>query len=106
MKKKIIILLIALVLLTIIPVSAEYQPSIEKKAFGFYSIDSVISWSYSNSIIVAIYESSEHRNQLIEEQNHILWIQTCYRPMSNYAGQGNLSAWKKECADAGYPVQQ
>ena len=110
MKGKIIILLIALIVATVGSVSAEYQPSIENKAFEKYSIEQIISWSYESAILVAIYESSEHHNQLVEEQNRLLkeqnkiqWIMTCYRPMFS-GSAGNNSGWKIECINAGYPV--
>jgi hypothetical protein len=44
----------------------------------------------------------EKQNELQAELVKAQWVETCYRPMDS--GWGNLSAWKSECANAGYPV--
>ena len=46
----------------------------------------------------------EKQNELLAEQNHILWVQTCYRPYDFYRSGGNGTALYQECQQAGYPV--
>jgi len=57
------------------------------------------------------YLQMEKQNILLEKQNELQaelinaqWVETCCAPKSVYAGYMNLSAWKSECANAGYPV--
>ena len=60
----------------------------------------------NNSVHFLILSELRKQNDLLAEQNHILWVQTCYRP--DYDTQrgyyGNYSAWEQECQKAGYPV--
>jgi hypothetical protein len=45
------------------------------------------------------------QNELLEELVRAQWVETCYAPHTAYTGNFiNLSAWKSECANAGYPV--
>ena len=110
--KKIIIILIILTFFAG-TVSADYQPSIEQGALNSAISDggkltSMFGWDWTrNDLLVAIYESSEHHNQLLGEQNrlienqtHAIWVQTCYRN----TGIGNITQWQAECANAGYLI--
>jgi hypothetical protein len=109
--KTIVILLILASLIVVGTVSADYQPVIKQGAMnnaikiGGGDATNLFGWDIArNDSLVAIYESQEHTNQLLEEQNHILWVQTCYRPFSGGFSGGNSSAWITECQSAGYPV--
>jgi hypothetical protein len=46
---------------------------------------------------------TEKQNELQEELVKAQWVETCYKP--SYSGTaGNYSAWRSECAKAGYSV--
>ena len=118
-----LILMVAISINLILPVSAIYQPSEEQNAIsdankmveeygGNNSLDNGFVAIYD--MISAIYQSSEHNNELLEKQNdltteeiHVMWVQTCYTKHSDYGmyGQiGNDSALNNECKMAGYPT--
>lgn len=44
----------------------------------------------------------EKHNELLAEQNHIMWINTCYGGYGGYFI--NKSALKSVCENAGYPI--
>ena len=46
----------------------------------------------------------EKQNDLQAELVKAKWVETCYRPIYAGNGSGNNTAWKSECANAGYPV--
>lgn len=58
------------------------------------------------------YLQMEKQNILLEKQNELQaelikaqWVETCYAPHTVYTVSFiNHSAWKSECANAGYPV--
>ena len=71
-----------------------------------------LDWSDNIGNFASLASARELRRQtiLIEKQNEILsegvkaqWVETCYVPFDNN-NIGNRSAWKSECAKAGYPV--
>jgi hypothetical protein len=45
----------------------------------------------------------EKQNEILSEGAKAQWVETCYTPF-DYNNIGNRSAWKSECANAGYPV--
>ena len=66
-----------------------------------------IGQSYPTSQYLAFLEL-RRQTILLEKQNELQaelikaqWVETCY---SNFSGYGNVTAWKSECANAGYPV--
>ena len=69
-----------------------------------------LDWSVNAGAFASLASARELRRQtiLMEKQNELQaelvkaqWVETCY---SNYSGYGNVTAWKSECANAGYPV--
>jgi hypothetical protein len=45
----------------------------------------------------------EKQNELLMEQIKAQWVETCYAPKYSIFDI-NRSAWKSECANAGYPL--
>ncbi|MDD3019838.1 MAG: hypothetical protein PHX61_02510 [Alphaproteobacteria bacterium] len=125
MSKRIFWICIVIIMMIILPAAATEQ-YIENRSFDIFSaIDG--HWnnfenirpsnyiSYWNDVTeLGIYYELKHQSISIDEQNKLLaeqvkaqWIETCYAP--KYKGGyehhvGNISAWKLECAKAGYIV--
>lgn len=127
MKRHYIFIILAIFLLAV-PVSANVTYSQE-----YYQINEQLNLIPQNNRI-SIWESGigvtttfwdgvqyfqmEKQNILLEKQNELQaelikaqWVETCYAPHYNGMGTaispsslGNYSAWKSECANAGYPV--
>lgn len=113
MKKEIIIIML---LLLCTPPVAAVMYSEEYYMLQDRSNDIMKDILKTGTVGIANYEAQviqiyELRRQtiLLEKQNELQaelvkaqWVETCYRPL--YTGMGNYSAWKSECANAGYPV--
>ena len=115
MKNYIFILFIILIYVT--PVSAV---TYSEEYYTFGAITNV-SWNKISGAYYGIGQDNptaqyltflELRRQtiLLEKQNELQaelvkaqWVNTCYAS-ENTVIMGNLSAWKSECANAGYPV--
>ncbi len=66
------------------------------------------NWTFNNQPICyytiqdqIVFNALNKQNDLLAELVKAQWVETCY---SDYSGYGNVSAWKSECANAGYPV--
>lgn len=98
-----------------IPVMAVYDADVETKMMES-SISNIGGFScmslecYSFKTLIGIYESNEHHNKLIAEQNKLLeernkiaWVELCYAPHSGYVGTwGNPDKLSNECLVNGY----
>ena len=111
------ILIILLILLCAAPVAAvTYSPEYYTLS---YNSDAWYNSIISSSLFPDRYDKTsagtfiELRRQtiLMEKQNDLQaefvklqWVETCYAPKYGVKTVGNYSAWKLECANAGYPV--
>jgi len=116
MKAKLIIVLLMLLCVTPVCAAVEYPQ-------GYYMLgdQTNISWQkisgayYGDgreypTVGYLTFIELRRQNILLEKQNELQselvkaqWVETCYTPQKNM-NMGNYTAWKFECANAGYPV--
>ena len=117
-------LIILLLLLCAAPVMAiEYSQEYntlqtQSVSYEHFIIDLInkmapANYMWDGKAALMLHYDIERNNILLEKQNELQaellkaqWVETCYAPRytTGYLGVGNLSAWKSECANAGYTV--
>jgi sugar diacid utilization regulator len=108
-----IIMLCAAPVLAITYPQEYYTLQTQSDSYEHYISDLIDNMSNLNNMwdaktYLMLHYDLKRQNILLEKQNELQaelikaqWVETCY---SDYSGYGNVSAWKSECANAGYPV--
>lgn len=127
MKLKLLIsITIVAILICAVPVSAanitypqEYYTLKDKSdLYEHFVSDLIYKMAGANNMwdaksYLMLHYDIERQNTLMEKQNELQaelvkaqWVETCYAPHTSYGvgGRSNETAWKSECANAGYPV--
>ncbi len=99
------IFVMLMILLCVAPVSATNIYPVSSQGWWYQYINGSYERVYvydppidiNKEMIFELHKQNDLLAELVKAQ----WVETCY---SDYSGYGNVSAWKSECANAGYPI--